>query len=211
MSDLITHLRSFNRKERFILLREALGTDTFCLDDAFRERLGNLLGVTVPADAFVAMDYHLDWIQMALFLARTPDPPRFIPKPAVLGEGQKGFNENQMDIDLLVAFDEGATTHLVLLEAKMETGWTNKQMGDKATRLSQIFPAPLATSVRPYFVLASPKRPGLLDVDEWPGWMKRDREPVWMPLPKPPALRKVTRCAKDGRVSASGRFLRIDP
>ena len=28
MSDLITHLRSFNRKERFILLQEALGADT---------------------------------------------------------------------------------------------------------------------------------------------------------------------------------------
>ena len=27
MSDLITHLRSFNRKERFILLQEALGAD----------------------------------------------------------------------------------------------------------------------------------------------------------------------------------------
>ena len=115
MSDLITHLRSFNRKERFILLREALGTDTFCLDDAFRERLGNLLGVTVPADAFVAMDYHLDWLQMALFLAATSSPPSSIPNDDL-------FKANQEDVDLLVAFDDAATTHLVLLEAKMETG-----------------------------------------------------------------------------------------
>lgn len=28
LSDLIRHLQSFNRKERFILLREALGTET---------------------------------------------------------------------------------------------------------------------------------------------------------------------------------------
>ena len=93
--------------------------------------------MTVPADAFVAMDYHLDWIQMALYLARTPDPPRPIPKEAVLGDGQKNINENQMDVDLLVAFDEGATTHLVLVEAKMETGWTNQQLCSKATRLRQ--------------------------------------------------------------------------
>ncbi len=44
MSDLITHLRSFNRKERFILLRESLGASTFSLHNNFRERLGNLLG-----------------------------------------------------------------------------------------------------------------------------------------------------------------------
>ena len=206
MSNLITHLRSFNRKERFILLREALGTDTFCLDDAFRERLGDLLGVTVPADAFVAMDYHLDWLQMALFLAATSSPPSSIPNDDL-------FKANQEDVDLLVAFDDAATTHLVLLEAKMETGWTNSQLRSKAERLRLIFGTgrPGAGLATPHYVLASPKRPGLLDVDEWPGWMKRDREPVWMPLPKPPGLRKVTRCTKDGRVSASGGFLRIDP
>ena len=200
-----------NRKERCILLREALGADTFSLDNDFRTRLGNLLELTIPADAFVAMDYHLDWIQMALFLAKTPDPPRYIPKKAVLGEGQQDFNANQMDVDLLVAFDEGTTTHLVLLEAKMETGWTNRQMGDKATRLGQIFPDPPATGVRPHFMLLSPNPPRRLEVDTWPDWMKRNRKPVWMPLPKPPNLCKVTRCTEDGRVAASGGFLRIDP
>ena len=59
------------------------------------------------------MDYHLDWLQMALYLARTPDPPPRIRKQDVLGKGQRDFNASQMDIDLLVAFDEGATTHLV--------------------------------------------------------------------------------------------------
>ena len=209
MSELITHLQSFNRKERFILLREALGADTFCLDNDFRERLGNLLGLTVPADAFVAMDYHLDWLQMALYLARTPDPPRPIPKEAVLGDGQKDINENQMDVDLLVAFDEGATTHLVLLEAKMETGWTNRQMCKKAARLKQIFPDPPATGVRRHFVLLSPNPPRRLEIDTWPDWMKRRDKPVWIPLPKPPDLCKITRCTEEGRASESGGFLDI--
>ena len=101
MSDLIDHLRSFNRKERFILLREALGEDTFCLDVGFRTRLGETIGEAIPADAFVAMDYHLDWLQMALYLAATPAP-----EWPVLNDGL--VEANQQDIDLLVAFDEGA-------------------------------------------------------------------------------------------------------
>ena len=211
MSDLITHLRSFNRKERFILLQQSLGPNTFRLGGSFRKRLGEVVGVTVPADAFVAMDYHLDWIQMALFLARTPDPPRPIPMEAVLGEGHKDFNENQMDVDLLVAFDEGATTHLVLVEAKMETGWTNKQLCSKAKRLSRIFGKgrPGIGLAKPCFVLASPNRPERLKSDDWPGWMKRGDKPVWLELQRPPDLRKVTRCTEEGRASASGSFLSI--
>ena len=210
MSELIEHLRSFNRKERFILLREALGSDA--LGDAFRRRLGDSIGKEVPAGAFVAMDYHLDWLQMALYLARTPDPPPRIPKQDVLGEGPADFNANQMDVDLLVAFDEGATTHLALLEAKMETGWTNRQMLEKAKRLRQIFgDSPDRSLADPCFVLLSPRRPQRLETDDWPGWMTRGGKPVWMKLPRPSGLRKVTRCAPDGRPSAGGKFLRIDP
>ena len=210
MSDLIEHLRSFNRKERFILLREALGSDR--VGDAFRKRLGEAIGVPVPANAFVAMDYHLDWLQMALYLARTPNPPSPIPKQYVLGEGPAEFNANQMDVDLLVAFDEGAKTHLLLLEAKMETGWTNRQMCKKAKRLRQIFGDPPDRSLAdPHFVLLSPRRPQRLETDDWPSWMTRDNKPVWMKLPRPPGLRKVTRCWADGRPSAEGDHLRIDP
>ena len=210
MSDLIEHLRSFNRKERFILLREALGGDR--LGDTFRKRLGDCIGVPVPTKAFVAMDYHLDWLQMALYLATTPNPPSRIPKKDVLGEGPAEFNANQMDVDLLVAFDEGATTRLVLLEAKMETGWTNRQMCKKADRLRQIFgDTPDRSLADPCFVLLSPRPPQQLKVDDWPSWMTRDSEPVWMKLPRPPDLRKVTRCWADGRASAEGDHLRIDP
>ncbi len=112
MPDFIKHLRSFNRKERFYLLQAALGEDTFSLAPGFRERLENELGLTVPRDAFVAMDYHLDWIALALYLSVTPDPPDRIPKAGSLAE----VNKSQMDIDLLVAFNAGATTHIVLIE-----------------------------------------------------------------------------------------------
>ena len=133
MSNLIQHLRSFNRKERFILLSEALGRHR--LGDGFRTRLGDAIGVKIPAAAYVAMDYHLDWLQMALYLADNPSPPRWIPKGDVLAEGQEDYNKNQMDVDLLVAFDQGSTTHLAMVEAKMDAGWANRQMWLKAKRL----------------------------------------------------------------------------
>ena len=211
MSDLITRLHSFNRKDRFILLSDALGGRTFSLDAGFRERLGAVIGLQVPSDAFVAMDYHLDWLQMALFLARTPDPPKFIPKGDVLAEGQEDFNANQMDIDLLVAFDKGRKTHLVLLEAKMETGWSNLQMWRKAKRLRQIFgDQPDSDVAEPHFVLLSRTCPQRLEAANWPVWMTRDGKPVWMELPRPHGLAKVTRCDDDGRASEDGGYLRVD-
>lgn len=211
MSDLIARLQSFNRKERFILLRTALGDGAFSLDAGFRERLGGVIGVGVPREAFVAMDYHLDWLQMALFLARTPDPPQPIPKGDVLSAHQDDFNANQMDIDMLVAFHEGAKTHLVLLEAKMETGWSNLQMRRKAKRLRQIFgEQPDLDVAQPHFALLSRTPPQRLEVEKWPVWMTQGGKPVWMELPRPPGLCKVTRCGDDGRASQDGGFLRID-
>ena len=205
MSQLIGHLRSFNRKERFILLREALGTDA--LGDDFRSRLGDLIGTTVPADAFVAMDYHLDWLQMALSLAGTSSPPQPIPNNDELVVG------NQEDADLIVAFEGDSTTHVVLVEAKVETGWTNGQLKSKAKRLSRIFAEgrPGAHLVTPYYVLASPEPPPPgISTAEWPSWMKLRGEPLWMKLVRPPGLKKPTRCDARGETSRRGGFVRID-
>ena len=205
MSQLIEHLRSFNRKERFILLREALGTDA--LGDDFRSRLGDLTGATVPADAFVAMDYHLDWLQMALYLAGTPSPPQPIPNDDELVVG------NQQDADLIVAFEGDSTTHVVLVEAKVETGWTNGQLKSKAERLSRIFAEgrPGAHLVTPCYVLASPEPPPPgISTAGWPSWMNLGGEPLWMELARPPGLKKPTRCTAQGETSRRGGFVRID-
>lgn len=77
MPNVIDHLKSFNRKERFLLLCEALGFDsqTFCLHEDFVEKLSGCIGHQVPSNAYVVMDYHLDWLQMALYLASEPFPP----------------------------------------------------------------------------------------------------------------------------------------
>ena len=207
MSTLIEHLQSFNRKERFILLRNTLGRDTFQLDGSFRERLGQELGVTIPADPLVAMDYHLDWLQMALYLTEQP----WTGRPPIENPNSELFEANQRDIDLLVAFDDKTTTHIVMLEAKVETGWTNRQLDRKADRLCRIFGDPCCTDfAKPHFVLLSPREPERIDPSAWPGWMTSSGKPRWMKLPRPEYLRKVTRCTADGRASATGRFLRID-
>lgn len=203
MSELIEQLQSFNRKERFILLHRALGPEAFHLDEGFRQRLGQELKLTIPDSAFVAIDYHLDWLQMALHFTETPWDGQPIETP-------NGFEANQRDVDLLIAFDADATTHIVLLEAKVDTSWTNAQLRPKVARLRQIFGEhPRADLATPHFVLLSPKRPTRVDSDRWPDWMKPEREPQWMSLARPD-LRKVTRCTADGEASEAGGFLRVD-
>ena len=204
MSDLVEHLRSFNRKERFILLREALGRDT--LGDAFRTWLGAVIGVAVPPEAFVAMDYHLDWLQMALYLAGDPSPPERIRNDGLV-------RGNQEDVDLVVAFDGDATTHVVLVEAKVETNWANSQLESKARRLHRIFGEgrPGVQLATPHYVFASPEPPppGIRTAG-WPDFMKPHGKPVWMKLERPSGLKKPTRCTAGGKTSQRGRFVRID-
>ena len=208
-SDLIALLRSFNRKERQILLSEVLrreeGEVVFSLDAGFRKRLGGKIGVTVPADAYVAMDYHLDWLAMALHLAATPDLPERIRNVGL-------FEGNQQDVDLLVAFEAADGAHLALIEAKGVTRWDKRQLASKARRLRRIFgDGPGSDLATPHFVLMSPKRPARLDTSGWPGWMRRDGKPHWLELPLPGGLRKATRCDDSGNDAAEGGYLRLDP
>ncbi len=62
MADLITLLRQLNRKERYYLVAQALGIREFRLGDDFRGQLAAVVGREIPQDAFVAMDYHLNWL-----------------------------------------------------------------------------------------------------------------------------------------------------
>ena len=207
LPDTIEYLRLLNRKERFHLLCEALGEATFRLSECFRTRLQSCVrdsprGVaSIPPDAFVAMDYHLDWIGMALrFAADEPERPRpdlFLPR-RIANDGL--VSGTQQDVDLLVAFPDGATTHLVMIEAKGDTGWRNEQLNRKAERLKWIFSGdrPWTHLIAPHFLLMSPTRPMSLTKRGWPSWMKPKGKPLWLPLPLPEDLVKVTRCDHDG-------------
>ena len=67
----IDNLRSLNRKERFFLVGWALDNREFRLGPAFRRQISPVVGLSLAADSFVAMDYHLDWIHASVFLSAT--------------------------------------------------------------------------------------------------------------------------------------------
>lgn len=201
MPDLIEVLESFNRKERFFLIAQALGQEdgagepAFTLHPKFRKELEQKIGIEVPIDAFVAMDYHLDWLQASLTLAPVIQDEVF--DFSNEGEVIKGTQE---DVDLLVAFREGERCHLVLVEAKAYSGWTNDQMISKSNRLREIF-GDDGTKNRdaiPHFCLIGPK-PEKLKTETFPEWMKPGGELLCLDLRLPDTnRRKVERYDKVG-------------
>ena len=164
MPNLLASLKALNRKERFHLLHDALGfaDQTFILGYAFRARLADCLELDIPHNAFVAMDYQLNWLERA-----------------VLGQyGQR----NIQDVDLLVAFEREGVTHLILVEAKCDSEWDGRQLESKVTRLRELF-AEAPPGVRGHFVLTSKHAPTEVEARDWPAWMRRNAlEPHWIKL-----------------------------
>ena len=203
MTDLIEILESFNRKERFFLVAQALGCSNsgepaFSLSGSFREQLDKIIEPTAipedPAKVFVAMDYHLDWLQAALVLAHTSQDE----KSKFCNEGKEGqiIKGTQEDVDLLVAFKAGETFHLILVEAKAYSGWTNDQLSSKAKRLRTIFgeDGKKWSDVQPYFCVMSPKESERLKRECLPKWMldnDNDDNLRWLPLRLPKSKRRV--------------------
>lgn len=206
MGYLVPYLRRLNRKERYFLVGLALGNREFRLGDGFREQLSDLLGLRVPEDAFVAMDYHLDWLCAAICLAATSGEAGPHPRdPRLIGGTQE-------DVDLLVAFDDEEESHVVMIEAKGVTAYSNRQFRSKLERLSAVFAMPQARRLVPHFVLVSPARPRYLQHEGCPRWMlDRQGQLAWLPLPIPPGLQKVTRCTADGVPDQRGDFWMVRP
>ena len=203
MSKLIKYLKSFNRKERFILLEKAL--DTFRLSDDFRKELGAHLRLAIPDCAYVAMDYHIGWIQMAVYLENNDAVQKnCIP----ITEEIKGINDNQQDVDLLVAFTEESVTHLVLIEAKADTPWNYGQLDDKVKRLQSV---PQSDTLKLYFVLMSPKPLPDPNRIERTTWMKEDGDIPYIRLPLPSNLCKITRWNKKKMPKGEYEYYKIEP
>ena len=207
MTTVIEYLESFNRKERFFLVGAALGNKQFQLGAAFRERVGAEFGPDIPEDAFVAMDYHLDWIQASVYLPREGSSGAQVYSNAaglIMG--------NQEDVDLIVAFVASGTTHLIMLEAKAYGSWDNKQMSSKADRLYRIFGSDgdAVLEVVPHYGLISPRRPERLETDRWPRWMlSPSGTPAWLELSLPPGRRRLTRCDAAGNPAQDGGYFKV--
>ena len=201
-------LEKFNRKERFFLIGWSLGNPRFRASKAFLKSISSLIGTEIPSDAFVAMDYHLTWLYASVFLSSAKAGTR---EPY---SNRRGLvTGTQEDVDLLIAFRKGRLNHVVMIEAKGATGWTNKQARSKAARLTKLFgrDGKRWPSFRPHFVLASPRRPQLLDLKVWPAWMKRpDGSPYWIEMSMPTGLIKTTRCDENSTADANGAFWTVD-
>lgn len=65
------------------MLRFAIGGSEWHLSVEFQSALKDALHVTVPAYAYWAINYHLDWLYASLVLAADGDEPTFrAPRPA---------------------------------------------------------------------------------------------------------------------------------
>lgn len=221
--NLVEALRQFNRKERYWLIRNALGPRSGQLGEDFRHEIGALLGIRIPEDAWWAMDYHLDWLVGALALARDGhmnDKARPNPDTLVNNKSIALVQGNQEDIDLVVAFDNT----LILIEAKGDTSWSNHQLNSKLLRLEiTLGEAGTAQSsldrLSVHFILMSPKESDGLERElgkPWPVWMLKDGKPMWIPMRMAeaglkPAFLKVVRCKdENGSVGKEGSHWKID-
>jgi len=199
---LLDLLRTLNAKERFFLLGHALGNPQFTLTEQFRFKLGELLSVRIPEDAFCGMDYHLDWLYAALQLSANGDTVGIYPNDDGI------IKAHQEDIDLLVGFKDGDGCRIILIEAKAATVWKSGQMKSKANRMADIFGSDgyKWEGVTAHFVLTSPNQPQRLTVADWPQWMAPNNEYLWMQLDFSADLKRVSRCTSDGTPNAQGRY-----
>ena len=205
---IIEYLKSFNRKERFHLVGQLLGNTEFNLDPSILQKILDLLELDTPPSYFSAMDYHLDWIYASLELAyvhgnepRTRDSLR--------------ITATQEDVDFLLAFeDESGNTHIIMIEAKGDTPFTNNQLQSKANRLRAIFGENNEnwSNVIPHFLICSPIEPNRIEIENIPSFMlnKDNSKLNWFILDMPLNQRKVTRCHLNGKASKYGKYWKVD-
>lgn len=205
---LIENLKSFNRKERFYLVGQMLGNPDFRMDDNQLNNISKLIGFTIPREYFAAMDYHLDWIYASLFLTQEHDekpfPRNFIDNKKTVDLQISGTQE---DVDFLLAFiDEKHTTHLVMIEAKGDSYFSNCQLDSKNKRFKAIFGNENKwPNVRPHFLICSPKRPKKISIEEPVCFMfNQELELNWFPLDIGDGKNKVTRCNDNSKPDNAG-------
>ncbi|MFR9703992.1 hypothetical protein ACL00O_16005 [Aeromonas sanarellii] len=197
-NELIKNLKSFNRKERFYLVGQMLGNPDFRMDDKQLDEISRLIGLTIPREYFAAMDYHLDWIYASLFLTQNDANEAF--KRNFIDNNEKvdlQISGTQEDVDFLLAFvDEKQTTHLVMIEAKGDSYFSNGQLDSKNKRFKAIFGNENTwPNVKPHFLICSPKEPQNVSIEDPAYFMlTKDQNIIWFPLVMDTGKNKVTRC-----------------
>lgn len=216
-NSLIDNLKSFNRKERFYLIGQMLGNQEFRMDDDQLDEISKLIKVKIPSEYFAAMDYHLDWIYASLFLTQEHDekifPRNFIDNNKKVDLQISGTQE---DVDFLLAFiDHKNKTHIVMIEAKGDSYFSNAQLNSKNKRFKAIFgDEDTWPNVKPHFLLCSPKEPQNVSIEDPVYFMlAKDQNPIWFPLLMGTGKNKVTRCMdgdKNKKPSSEGDHWKVE-
>lgn len=155
---LVENLKALNAKERDHLMRYAyLGaTDPYDrhvprwlstqMEAALRSHLKDAGFFAADAQCvFAGMDYHLDWLYVALLLACADEPKPvdcqtgLLDEAPPLGDSTLGYLIGiHEDIDLLVVFADQKTTVVLCIEAKGDAAFNMKQLARKLIRLDRI-------------------------------------------------------------------------
>lgn len=212
-NSLIDNLKSFNRKERFYLIGQMLGNPEFHMDKTSLDEISKLIKVKIPSEYFAAMDYHLDWIYASLFLTQEHDaktfPRNFIDNNKKVDLQISGTQE---DVDFLLAFvDHENTTHIVMIEAKGDSYFSNGQLDSKNKRFKAIFGNETTwPNVRPHFIICSPKKPQKINIEEPAYFIFNDLKLPWFELDMGNGKNKVTRCDKHQKPSNDGEHWKVE-
>ena len=204
MCALIEFLASFNRKERFWLLRDLIGPQCFQIGPEFRSKPENEIGRTIPdKGVWWAFDYHIDWLVAVL---RTfPDQPTL---EKCVDNTNGDIKGNQQDVDLIIAFEN----ELILVEAKTAY-FADAQLKKKLLRLSGLVDRDGKTTsdIRVSFVLASPPSEfrNLNASRYFPSWALKNGKPFHIDLPIFSGALMVSRCDSALKKDAKGKYWAI--
>jgi len=208
---LVKNLKLFNAKERDHLMRYAyLGEskeyalpEQKFLSDAFTAKLMDHvidLGLSDQAKCvFAGMDYHIDWLFVALKLAingRDWEEPSArgatsttrdffkmasAPQGAAIYEDFRALTGTQEDVDLLVVFTDGQKSAVLFVEAKGCAAFGRVQLARKLIRLDRVLVEsgvlkgsdPL---IKYRLILASPNKPNFDDCRVFACGMPKDQK-----------------------------------
>ena len=214
-ANLIELLASFNTKERFYLMRQVLNGQSadnlgFIMSESFRQQMEQFVKFEIPPDAFMAMDYHLDWIHASLFLAGK-DLEQAVFRN-IDDQGNQIILGSPQDVDLLIAFRRHDTDYLILIEAKGYMKWGKQQLDAKVKRLDNIFRdyKTRYPNLELYVMVISPRVPSptRTGIEHWPMWIQWNF--AWLQLYVPPYLLRPTRCDSDGQRNKDAGFFAIE-
>jgi len=205
LQHLLTH---FDRKERHALLEKVFGDNIRHIPNAFIAEIQKELPIVIPNNHTWFLDYHIDWIEAAIFFyLEDTDLNDECCFPRCGGEGYPKFTLDftQRDIDFLIYFKENDSDNLIMIEAKYDTRWGNKQVNIKLDRLEAIYKnytqlnktKNKQVNINFYYILMSPVKPQKLSTTTKWSWIK---------LNKSDKLHTVSRCDKNKRKTKDGDY-----